>query len=66
MQIYAGVAALVQFDTYCRPGELLAVRMCDVVRPRRVHDPFAFIFSPQGEMPVTKANTFDDTVILGA
>lgn len=65
-QVFAGVASLVQFDTYCRPSELLSMRLCDVVRPRRAEGCFAFIFSPQGEMPLTKTNTFDDTVILGS
>ena len=65
----AAVAAVVAFDTYCRPSEVLCLTREHIISPARragrQYNRWGLVICPQEELQSTKTNKRDDSVLLG-
>ena len=68
VQKEAGKAALIQFDSYCRPGEIVGLRLINVVPPARnapqQYRRLALLIAPTELLKTTKTGQRDDSVMM--
>lgn len=64
----AGIAALLQFDTYCRPSEVISLALGNVIPPSAgapsIYQKWALLLAPAEWTLTTKAGKHDDSILV--